>query len=567
MADVENGNLSGSQKSRNPKLDNKKPPPVPPGNTEQLQKPLPAPPPAPANGGPATTPVKDSFKPKPPAAPNPRTRQDLEAPKHVRSTSAGANSADASKNQRSNSVSGTPTKGEDNFILQTPDPPQKEEKKKNSIWKSITKIWTAEDQAPQSPPQKPLDCSAPIAVTHTIHVDFSTEFGFKGLPPEWESLMKTGGLTKEDVKENSEAVMNVLEFGAAYLDKKNQQGGGAGGHHHQQQTAGNVSPGGGFSTEELEALPEAHMPPVPLPEERIVTLSDLINRSDPTKTYPNPKKIGEGAAGEVFMAISEVTGRRVAIKKMTLANQNLKLLLTEIAIMKDSHHPNIVDYIDSYIVEEKLWVVMEYMDGGCLTEILEHYDTMPMQERHIARICFETLKGLIYIHSLHRIHRDIKSDNILMSLTGEVKLADFGYAAQLTKQKQKRNTIVGTPYWMAPELIRGQSYETKVDVWSLGIMAMEMAEGEPPYMEFPPLRALFLITTKGIPPLKDGKRWSPIFKDFVSKCLEKEPDNRIDSVELLKHPFLKTACDPMEVVTLIEKARALKEAQIKSVLG
>jgi len=269
----------------------------------------------------------------------------------------------------------------------------------------------------------------------------------------------------------------------------------------------------------------------------------------------------------VFMAQQESTGRRVAIKKMTLANQNLKLLLTEIAIMKDSHHPNIVDYIDSYIVEEKLWVVMEYMDGGCLTEILEQFETLPMQERHIARICLETLKGLQYMHRLHRIHRDIKSDNILMNMQGEIKLADFGYAAQLTKQKQKRNTIVGTPYWMAPELIRGQSYDTKVDVWSTGIMCMEMAEGEPPYMEFPPLRALFLITTKGIPPLKDQRRWSPVFKDFVSKCLEKEPEHRPDSAEALKHPFLKTACEPADIAQLIEKARALKEAAIKAVLG
>jgi len=209
---------------------------------------------------------------------------------------------------------------------------------------------------------------------------------------------------------------------------------------------------------------------------------------------------------------------------------------------------------------------MEYMDGGCLTEILEQFDQMQMQERHIARVCLETLKGLIYIHSLHRIHRDIKSDNILMSLNGEIKLADFGYAAQLTKQKQKRNTIVGTPYWMAPELIRGQSYDTKVDVWSLGIMAMEMAEGEPPYMEFPPLRALFLITTKGIPALKDARKWTTLFRDFVGKCLEKEADNRIDSVELLKHPFLRTACEPMEVVSIIEKSRSLKESQVKGLV-
>lgn len=132
------------------------------------------------------------------------------------------------------------------------------------------------------------------------------------------------------------------------------------------------------------------------------------------------------------------------------------------------------------------------------------------------------------------IHRDIKSDNILIGSRGEVKIADFGYAAQLTQQKTKRNTIVGTPYWMAPELIRGQNYDTKVDIWSLGIMIMEMAEGEPPYMEFPPLRALFLITTKGIPDLKDPGKWSSPFRQFVALCLEKDPEKRPDADELLK---------------------------------
>jgi len=178
----------------------------------------------------------------------------------------------------------------------------------------------------------------------------------------------------------------------------------------------------------------------------------------------------------------------------------------------------------------------------------------------IAHVCLQTLDGLKYIHSLHRIHRDIKSDNILVGAKGEVKLADFGYAAQLTEQKSKRNTIVGTPYWMAPELIRGQEYGIKVDIWSLGIMAMEMAEGEPPYMDFPPLRALFLITTKGIPPLKETDKWSPEFQDFVAQCLEKDADKRSDANALLSHPFLKTACKPNEFVPLIEQAKKLKDS-------
>ena len=226
---------------------------------------------------------------------------------------------------------------------------------------------------------------------------------------------------------------------------------------------------------------------------------------------------------------------------MPINADNMALLCTEIKIMKDSRHPNIVNFIDSFIVDDnQLWVAMEYMDGGCLTDVLEQFDSVRMSESQIARLCLETLKSLSYIHSRHRIHRDIKSDNVLLSVSkGEVKIADFGYAAQLTAQQQKRRTVVGTPYWMAPELIRGNDYGIKVDIWSLGIMLMEMAEGEPPYMEFPPLRALFLITTKGIPPLKDTDKWSPKFRDFYCKCLDKDVDKRPDANELLKHPFLK----------------------------
>eukprot|EP01088_Endostelium_zonatum_P005057 TRINITY_DN1648_c0_g1_i1.p1 TRINITY_DN1648_c0_g1~~TRINITY_DN1648_c0_g1_i1.p1 ORF type:complete len:179 (-),score=56.50 TRINITY_DN1648_c0_g1_i1:70-606(-) len=150
-------------------------------------------------------------------------------------------------------------------------------------------------------------------------------------------------------------------------------------------------------------------------------------------------------------------------------------------------------------------------------------------------------------------------DNILVDEHGNVKVADFGYAAQLTQQQQKRNTVVGTPYWMAPELIRGQDYGTKVDIWSTGIMMMEMAEGEPPYMEFPPLRALFLITTKGIPDLKEGGKWSAGMKDFVKQCLKKEVEDRVGAAELLRHDWLKKACTGAELKPVLEAARRAKE--------
>jgi len=181
-----------------------------------------------------------------------------------------------------------------------------------------------------------------------------------------------------------------------------------------------------------------------------------------------------------------------------------------------------------------------------------------MSEAEIAFIMAETLKALKYIHQLHRVHRDIKSDNILLNDKGDVKLADFGYAAQLTQQRSKRTTVVGTPYWMAPEVIAGSDYDNKVDIWSVGIMLMEMAEGEPPYMEFPPLRALFLITTQGIPPLKNAAKWSPDMADFLSKCLTQDFAKRPDAGTLLKHPFINRAGSPGCIVANLRKAKEIQ---------
>ncbi len=181
-----------------------------------------------------------------------------------------------------------------------------------------------------------------------------------------------------------------------------------------------------------------------------------------------------------------------------------------------------------------------------------------MPESLIALLCRDTLRGLAYIHSGYRIHRDIKSDNILLSDDGLVKIADFGYAAELSREKLKRNTIVGTPYWMAPELIKGSKYDQRVDVWSLGIMAMEMAEGEPPYMEFPPLRALFLISTKGIPPLREPSRWSDSMTDFISNCLILDLKSRPTSDSLISDPFLLRAGSYSEMAALVRKAKELR---------
>jgi hypothetical protein len=364
---------------------------------------------------------------------------------------------------------------------------------------------------------------APFNVERLIHVDFDSETGFEGLPIEWEQKLKSSGITKGDVVKNSEAVLEVLKF----TDRMK---------------------GAGRLDEEVAPMPA---------RESQLSLKDLVSEATRKELYTNLNKIGEGAAGEVFIADWAEKNIEVAIKTMPINMENIHLLCTEINIMKSSKHENIVEYIDSFIVDtNKLWVVMELMDGGCLTDVLEQFEHVRLDESQISHVCLMTLRALRYIHRSHRIHRDVKSDNILLNSRGEVKIADFGYAAQLTEEKTKRHTVVGTPYWMAPELIRGHDYGTKVDIWSLGIMLMEMVEGEPPYLEFPPLRALFLITTKGIPPLNNVDQFSPELIDFYNKCLEKDVDKRPGADDLLDHPFLAKACEPSHFAPIITEARA-----------
>jgi serine/threonine protein kinase len=172
------------------------------------------------------------------------------------------------------------------------------------------------------------------------------------------------------------------------------------------------------------------------------------------------------------------------------------------------------------------------------------------------------LQALTYIHSNNQIHRDIKSDNILLTLDGKVKLADFGYAVQLTLERSTRTSIVGTPYWMAPELIRGQKYDAKVDCWSLGIMIREMIDGEPPYMDLPPMKALLCITTEGIPPLVDTEAWTDNFRDFTNSSLQSKPKKRPDSFTLAAHPFLENRSTPDEFAKVVTRAQAIRESQM-----
>ncbi|XP_068106712.1 serine/threonine-protein kinase PAK 4 isoform X2 [Hyperolius riggenbachi] len=282
-------------------------------------------------------------------------------------------------------------------------------------------------------------------------------------------------------------------------------------------------------------------------------LQMVVDPGDPRSYLDNFIKIGEGSTGIVCIATIKSSGKLVAVKKMDLRKQQRReLLFNEVVIMRDYQHDNVVEMYNSYLVGDELWVVMEFLEGGALTDIVTH---TRMNEEQIATVCVSVLKALSVLHAQGVIHRDIKSDSILLTHDGRVKLSDFGFCAQVNKEVPRRKSLVGTPYWMAPELISRLPYGPEVDIWSLGIMVIEMVDGEPPYFNEPPLKAMKMIRDNLPPKLKNVQKVSPLLKGFLDRLLVRDPSQRASANELLKHPFLTKAGPPSCIVPLMRQNR------------
>ncbi|CAN8220633.1 unnamed protein product [Coccothraustes coccothraustes] len=258
----------------------------------------------------------------------------------------------------------------------------------------------------------------------------------------------------------------------------------------------------------------------------------MVNMENPVMKFTELEHVGSGSFGDVCKALDNATGGEVAIKKINLqGRQRKQLTVNEIMIMKRNRSPSVVNYLDSYLLGEELWLVMEYMDGGALSDVISKTH---LSEDETAAISRECLQGLDFLHSNHVIHRDVKSDNILLRTDGCVKLADFGLSAQLTPEQNRRCVVAGTPWWMAPEVVTCQPYGPKVDIWSFGIVGIEMVEQEPPYWSRSPGTAQRLIATAGTPKLRHPKLLSALLHDFLSCCLQRDEEERWSAKELLQ---------------------------------
>ncbi|XP_055595563.1 STE20-like serine/threonine-protein kinase isoform X3 [Uranotaenia lowii] len=288
--------------------------------------------------------------------------------------------------------------------------------------------------------------------------------------------------------------------------------------------------------------------------------------TDPADFWDMIGELGDGAFGKVYKAQNKETRQLAAAKMCALEDEeNLSDHMVEIDILSEIRHENIVELYEAYSIDDKLWMLIEYCDGGALDSIMVELEK-PLTEQQIAYVCKHMCEGLNHLHKNKVIHRDLKAGNVLLTMDGGVKLADFGVSAKNKHTLQKHDTFIGTPYWMAPELVlcetfRDNPYDFKVDIWSLGITLIELAQMEPPNSEMSPMRVLLKIQKSDPPKLDQPSKWSKAFNEFLAKALVKDPQQRPSTDVLLSLPFISPNLDskPIKDLLLEYKADVVEE--------
>lgn len=372
-----------------------------------------------------------------------------------------------------------------------------------------------------------------------VSIDAEAPLGLSGLPQQWENILMQSDLKKESIMKNVNGTLRALIF----------------------ITEGSSEVGGSSSS----AMDKMRMTlnKYRVDDSQPLKLEDYISPEDPTNCFDNIQYLDVGT-WKVYKAIDKKSKADVAIK-IVQKSKAMKLdeLTSEIAYMRElGHHPNITGFVGAYKHKDgnEIWIVMQYMNGGKLTRLLDdgHFT---FSEPQIACVCFEILNGLNYMHTHNRMHRDIKTDNILLNVvedTVEIKLADLGFCTSSNKNLHK-TLCIGSTFWMAPEMISSsETYDEKCDIWSFGILIIELAEGLPPYFFDPPVKVLMNISVNPPPKLKDASRiWSNELIHFLGLCLEKDPVKRATANQLLQHPFLEYRCSPMFLKKYIKIMKAI----------
>ncbi|KAI8585657.1 kinase-like domain-containing protein [Geranomyces variabilis] len=353
------------------------------------------------------------------------------------------------------------------------------------------------------------------------------------------------------------------------------RGSAATGHNWIQKMMGDAKDGGANDSQASLANAAQNKSPPPL-RGGISAPSNFVKKvhvdaefnwtgeGDPKELFTLQEKLGEGAFGSVYKAVLKQTGFVMAIKQIATTKPDQKeAIRKEIDLLRQCSHRNVLQYYGCLPTSEQMWILTDYCAAGSVSDLMELTEAT-LTEQQMGVVLAAALEGLVFLHGRGIVHRDLKGANILLTETGEVRIADFGVSERLTGDAAMRRTVVGTPYWMSPEVVVGSAYGTEADIWSLGITAIEMADGVPPLSQLAPMRAMFKIPYLPSPTCADPSQFSTEFNDFLAQCLTKDPPSRPTAIQLLSHPFIApyvtptlSAADAKRVrACLVDKVRA-----------